>query len=187
MTAIAPTAAALPTATWAVDPVHSSIAFGVKHLGVSTYRGSFQAAAGRIATRDGAIVSVEGTVRVDSLATQDATLTGHLLTPDFFDAANHPEARFASTAITPAADGRLRIAGELTLRGVTRPVVLEGELEGSGSDPYGNERIGLVARGQIDRTEFGVSWNNVLANGALAVAEKVTLDLAVEAIAEAAA
>jgi polyisoprenoid-binding protein YceI len=187
MTTIAPAATSLPTASWAIDPVHSSIGFGVKHLGISTYRGNFQAAAGRIVTQDGAVASVEGTVRIDTLATQDATLTGHLLTPDFFDAATHPEARFASTSITPAADGRLRIAGELTLRGVTRPVVLDGELEGTGSDPYGNERIGLVARGQIDRTEFGVNWNNVLANGALAVAEKVTLDLAVEAIAEAAA
>lgn len=178
---------AIPTATWGIDPVHSTIGFAVKHLGISTYRGSFPGAEGSIETADGAITAVTGKVGVAGLTTQDANLTGHLLAPDFFDAATYPEASFASTAVTQGADGSLRIEGNLTLRGVTKPVVLQGELEGAGPDAYGNTRLGLVAKGSINRTEFGVSWNAPLANGALAVAEKVTIEVAVEAIAAAAA
>lgn len=175
----------IPTASWSVDPVHSSIGFGVKHLGISTYRGTFPGVAGRIETRDGALATIEGTVRIDSLVTPDATLTGHLLAPDFFEAATYPEACFASTRVEQRAGGGFRVEGELTLRGVTKPVVLDGEIEGVGVDPYGNEKIGLIAKGTIDRTQFGVSWNAPLANGALAVAERVTLDLEVQGLAEA--
>ena len=175
----------IPTASWSVDPVHSSIGFGVKHLGVSTYRGSFPGVTGRIETHSGALAAVEGTVRIDSLVTQDANLTGHLLAPDFFEAATYPEARFASTRVEQRADGGFRVEGELTLRGITKPIVLDGEIEGVGVDGYGNEKIGLIAKGTIDRTQFGVSWNSPLANGALAVAEKVTLDLHVEGVADA--
>lgn len=181
------TATALPTATWNIDPVHSSIGFAVKHLGISTYRGSFPGASGRIETRDGAIAAIQGTIEIGSVTTADANLTGHLLTPDFFDAATYPQATFASTKIVAGDDGALTITGDLTLRGVTQSVTLVGEIEGQGSDPNGNERIGIAAKGKIDRTVFGINWNAPLANGALAVAEKVTIDLAVEAIAEAAA
>ncbi len=183
MSAVA-TIAQIPTASWSVDPVHSSIGFGVKHLGVSTYRGTFPGVTGRIETRDGALASVEGTVRIDSLVTSDANLTGHLLAPDFFEAVTYPEARFASTRIEQRADGGFRAEGRLTLRGVTQPVVLDGEIEGVGSDLYGNEKIGLIAKGSIDRTAFGISWNTPLANGALALAETVTLDFHVEGVAE---
>ncbi len=172
----------IPTASWSVDPVHSSIGSGVKHLGVSTYRGSFPGVTGRIETRDGALTSVEGTVRIDSLVTADAILTGHLLAPDFFEAATYPEAHFASTRIEQRVDGGFRIEGRITVRGVTQPVVLDGEIEGVGSDLYGNEKIGLIANGSIDRTAFGISWNTPLANGALALAETVTLDFHVEGV-----
>ena len=181
------TATALPTATWNIDPVHSTIGFAVKHLGISTYRGSFPGASGRIETSNGAISAITGTVEIGSVTTQDANLTGHLLTPDFFDAATFPQATFASTAIVAGDDGALTITGDLTLRGVTQSVTLVGEIEGQGSDPYGNERLGIAAKGKIDRTAFGISWNAPLAIGALAVAEKVTMVLAVAAIAEAAA
>jgi polyisoprenoid-binding protein YceI len=186
MSAVA-TPVQITTASWSVDPVHSSIGFGVKHLGVSTYRGTFPGVTGRIETSDGALAAVEGIVRIDSLVTADANLTDHLLAPDFFEAATYPEARFASTRIEQRADGGFRVEGELTLRGITQPVVLDGEIEGFGSDPYGNEKIGLIAKGTIDRTAFGVSWNAPLANGALALAEKVTLDFHVEGVAEAVA
>jgi polyisoprenoid-binding protein YceI len=174
----------IPTATWAIDPVHSSIGFGVKHLGISTYRGSFPAVSGTVETRDGGLSAVDGAVQVDSLVTQDANLTGHLLGPDFFEAPVHPEARFVSTRIEQRPDGAFRVDGELTLRGATRPVVLEGEIEGAGADAYGGQRIGLVAKGQIDRTEFGINFNSPLANGTLAIGEKVSLELHVEAVAQ---
>ena len=180
---------AVPTATWAIDPVHSSIGFGVKHLGVSTYRGSFTGASGTITTANGAVTAIDGTIAIDSILTTDAKLTGHLLAADFFDAATYPEARFVSTSVTAGADDQLAIAGNLTLRGITLPLTLTGEIIGHVVDPYGNTKLGVSARGQIDRTTFGITWNAPLplANGALALAEKVTLTLEVQAAAQDAA
>lgn len=172
----------LPAGTWALDTIHSTVGFGVKHLGINTYRGSFPGIEGHLVTDGGRITEIVGTATIDSLVTKDATLTGHLLTPDFFDAANHPTGTFSSTAITLADDGALRIDGELTLRGVTRPVTLTGALEGVGPDPYGNTRLGISVTGQIDRREFGISWNTIMDNGVPAVAERVSLDWEVEAI-----
>ena len=136
----------IPTGTWSLDPIHSSIGFGVRHLGVSTFRGSFKAAAGSLVTEDDRIASIEGTVRVENLSTEEPSLTGHLFSPDFFDAANHPEITFASTAIEPAGDGNLKVTGDLTIRGVTRPVELDAEVEGVGDGPDGTTRIGIAAQ-----------------------------------------
>lgn len=171
----------LPAGTWALDTIHSTVGFGVKHLGINTYRGSFPGIEGHLVTDGGRITEIVGTATIDSLVTKDATLTGHLLTPDFFDAANHPTGTFRSSSVELADDGALRIEGELTLRGVTRPVTLTGEL-GLGQDPYGNTRVGIAVKGQIDRREFGISWNTIMDNGVPAVAERVSLDWEVEAI-----
>lgn len=164
----------IPAGTWSIDPVHSSVGFEVKHLGVSTYRGSVPGVAGTIETIDGAVTSVQGTAQIDSLVTQDVQLTGHLMSPDFFDQANFPTGSFTSTRVVT--DGQtLTITGELTLRGVTQPVELVGELEGVGPDPYGNTRIGISASGFIDRTKFGLNWNVPLGDAIVAVSEKVKL------------
>ena len=165
----------IPAGTWAIDPVHSSFGFEVKHLGVSTYRGSFPGVEGAIETIDGAVTSVSGTAQIDSLVTQDVQLTGHLMSPDFFDQANHPTGTFASTSIVSDDNGKLKVVGNLTLRGVTQPVELEGELEGVGPDPYGNTRIGISAAGFVDRTKFGLSWNVPLGAAVVAVGERVKL------------
>ncbi len=165
----------IPAGTWAIDPVHSSVGFEVKHLGVSTYRGSFPAVEGTIETTDGAVTSVAGTTRIDSLVTQDVQLTGHLMSADFFDQANHPTGTFASTSIVSDGNGKLKVLGDLTLRGVTQAVELDGELEGVGTDPYGNTRIGISASGFINRTKFGLNWNVPRGDSAVAVGEKVKL------------
>jgi polyisoprenoid-binding protein YceI len=172
----------LPTGTWSVDPIHSSIGFGVKHLGVSTFRGNFKAAAGSVVTEGDAIRSIEGTVRVENLVTEEPGLTGHLHSEDFFDAAKYPELTFKSTSVEQGEDGRLRVSGELTVRGVTRPLELDAEIEGAAEGPDGNWRVGIAATGAIDRSDWGMTWNNPLANGALAVGERVTLNLHVEAV-----
>jgi polyisoprenoid-binding protein YceI len=172
----------LPTGTWSVDPIHSSIGFGVKHLGVSTFRGSFKAAAGSVVTEGDAIRSIEGTVRVENLVTEEPGLTGHLHSEDFFDAAKYPELTFESTSVEQGEDGRLRVSGELTVRGVTRPVELDAEIEGAAEGPDGNWRVGIAATGAIERSDWGMTWNNPLANGALAVGERVALNLHVEAV-----
>ena len=180
------TATKLPTGTWSIDPVHSSIGFGVKHFGVSTFRGSFSGAAGSLVTEDGAIRAIEGTVRLENLDTEEPQLTGHLHSEDFFDAAKHPELTFKSTSVEQAEDGRLRVTGDLTIRGITRPIELDAEIEGAGDDPYGNTRLGITATGAVDRSDWGITWNAPpLANGALAVGERVALTLHVEAVRQA--
>jgi polyisoprenoid-binding protein YceI len=184
-TATSPTQVAVPTGTWNVDPVHSTIGFEVKHFGVSTFRGSFTGYEGTIATNDGSLERVEGKVDVASIDVKDEQLAAHLQGEDFFDVANHAEIRFASTAVRTLDDGRFQLDGDLTLHGVTRPVALEVEVDGAGTGPDGNERLGLIGRGEIDRTEFGITWNNTIANGALVVGEKVRLVLTVEAVKEA--
>lgn len=177
--------ATLPAGTWNVDPVHSSIGFEVKHFGISTFRGRFTGYEGTIETGDGSIQRVAGTVRVDSVDVKDPQLAGHLQSEDFFDAANTPEIAYASTGARQLDDGRFELAGELTIRGVTKPVTLEVEVEGAGQDPYGNDRISLTGSGVIDRTEYGITWNNTIENGALVLGEKVRLVLSVEAVTEA--
>jgi polyisoprenoid-binding protein YceI len=172
----------LPTGTWSVDPVHSSIGFGVKHFGVSTFRGDFKQAAGSIVTENGVIASIEGTVKVENLVTEEPGLTGHLHSADFFDAGTYPELRFTSTSIEQADDDALRVKGDLTIRGETRPVELDAEIEGFGDGPDGSTRVGIATTGVIDRSDWGITWNAPpLANGAAVVGERVKLTLHVEA------
>ena len=127
----------IPTGTWSIDPVHSTIGFGVKHLGVSTFRGTFKQAAGSIVSDDDAIRSIEGGVHVENLTTEEPALTGHLHSEDFFDAEEHPEITFRSTAIEAGDDGHLTVTGELDIRGVSRPVELDAEIEGVGDGADG--------------------------------------------------
>ena len=175
------TAPALPAAAWRVDPSHSYVGFEVKHLGISTFRGRFTDVEGLVRTEDGELAAVDGTVRLASVLTTDERLDGHLRSPDFFDAENHPEGRFRSVRVESDGDS-VTIDGELTLRGVTRPARLQATVEGWGVDPGGAERISIQARGTIDRTEYGISWNSTLANGLPAVGEKVTMVLGIEAV-----
>ena len=111
----------IPTGTWSIDAVHSSVGFEVKHLGVSTFRGSFKDVTGSIETDNGAVTAIDGTIETASIHTIDGALSGHLQTPDFFDTANHPQGHFRSTQVEDLGDGKLRIRGELELRGVTKP------------------------------------------------------------------
>jgi polyisoprenoid-binding protein YceI len=177
----ATTAVQIPTGTWSIDPIHSSIGFGVKHLGISTFRGDFKQAACTITSENDAIASIEGTVRVENLVTEEAGLTGHLHSPDFFDAGTHPELTFKSTSVEQTGEDTLKVSGDLTLRGETRPVVLDAEIEGVGAGADGSTRIGLAATGVIERSQWGMTWNAPLANGAFAVGERVKLTLHVEA------
>lgn len=175
------TETSVATGTWAIDAVHSSVGFEVKHLGVSTFRGSFKDVAGTITTDNGTVTAVEGTIRTASVQTVDTALDGHLRAPDFFDSANFPQGSFRSTEVEDLGEGRLRVVGELELRGVTNPVEIDAAISGTGSDPYGNERLGLSGSAVIDRTRFGISWNAPLPGGVLTVAEKVRLVLDVSA------
>src|SRR5206468_4244296 len=133
MTTTATIQQAIPTGTWGIDTLHSSIGFEVKHLGISTFRGGFTDYAGTIETEDGRISRVEGTIKTDSIDINDEQLGAHLRSPDFFDVEQYPEARFVSTSIEEVEEGRYRLVGDFTLRGETRPVELDVVVEGLGT------------------------------------------------------
>jgi polyisoprenoid-binding protein YceI len=171
----------LATGTWEIDSVHSRVGFEVKHLGISTFRGRFTGYEGRIVTSDHGLESVAGTIEASTVDVDDAQLAGHLGSEDFFAAEQYPQARFASTSVESAGEDRYRVVGDFTLRGVTRPVELDVTVEGVGIGPDGSDRISLAASGELDRTEYGISWNSKLANGASVVGERVRLVLSVEA------
>jgi polyisoprenoid-binding protein YceI len=144
-----------PAGTWAADPVHSNVSFEVAYAGVNTFRGGFREFT---ATLEGG--SLEGSAKVASVDVKDEQLNGHLQTPDFFDAQRYPEIAFTATELVRGADHSVTGTGELTIKGVTQPITLEGTIAPEPSvDPFGRERLGLRLESKIDRTQYGVSWN----------------------------
>jgi polyisoprenoid-binding protein YceI len=155
----------IPAGTWQADPVHSGVGFAVKYLGVATFTGEVKGfEASLVDSR------LTGTAWVSSIQVKDENLYGHLQGPEFFDAERHPELTFSGT---DAGGGRFE--GELTIKGITKPVTLEATVTGPVTDPYGNDRYGLAVTAVIDRTEFGLNWNNPLPGGGFALANDVTL------------
>jgi polyisoprenoid-binding protein YceI len=142
-----------PAGTWSADPVHSDVSFEVVHAGVDVFRGSFGEFSATL-TGD----TLTGSAKVASVDVKDEQLSGHLLAPDFFDAARYPEIAFSATELQREGNA-LTAKGELTLKGVTQPVELTGTISDPSVDPFGNERVGLSLEATIDRTDFGVSWN----------------------------
>ena len=141
--------------TWAADPIHSDVAFEVEYAGVSTFRGSFR---DFDATLEGSTLA--GSARVASVDVKDEQLSGHLQSPDFFDAERYPEIAFRADALSVADDGAVTGSAELTIKGVTKPVELQGRLASAASvDPFGRERLGLTLGAAIDRNQFGIAWN----------------------------
>jgi len=172
--------------TWNIDPTHSAIHFAVRHMVVSKTRGRFARWSGKLVfdPNKPAASSVEVTIDPAGIDTGDAQRDAHLRSPDFFDVEKFPTASFKSTRIEEAGRDRYRVIGDLTLHGVTRPVVLDATYEGTGKDPWGGERAGFSASLTVDRKDFGLEWNKALETGGLLVGEKVELTLEVEAIKE---
>jgi polyisoprenoid-binding protein YceI len=171
----------IPTGVYAVDPAHSNISFEVRHMGIATVRGSFRTFEGKI-DASGDSPALEGTVAVDSIDTGDDNRDGHLKGAEFFDAAQYPQISFNSTATEPASDGQIRLLGEITIKGVTKPIELTGEIAENGPDPWGNDRVGFELAGKIDRRDFDLKWNQTLPNGNLLVANEVKLLVSVSAV-----
>jgi polyisoprenoid-binding protein YceI len=170
---------AVPAGIWKSDPVHSSVGFAVQHMGVSPFRGTlsgFQAVLGG--------EQLVGSASVESIATPDENLTSHLLSPEFFDAERHPELRFESTEIRRDGD-ELVVDGELTIKGVRRPVELRGAVTGPVDDPYGKHRLGIELGTTIDRSDFGIDWNAELPSGGQVLANDVQLTARLELVQEA--
>ena len=183
MSIIAETSATqLPTGTWSIDPVWSSLEFEVRKIGLIPIKGRVPGFSGTI--EGGEDASIEGTVEAGSMTTFDETRDGHLQSPDFFDTDRYPELGFVSTNVALAHD-ELVVEGDLTIKGTTKPVRLTGLFLGSGTDPWGNERIGIELEGHVDRTEFGLDWNAPLPAGGFLLPNDVKLKATFAAVRQA--
>lgn len=171
----------IQSGTYKIDPVHSRVEFEVKHLGISTFRGSFEVYEGSIDVKEGYIDSINGKVDIGSIRVPEEQLVGHLLSPDFFDADNYPKGSLTAKGIG-SSDDELLATGELTLRGQTHHVKLKVIVEGYGIGMDGSPVLSLSAEGEINREDYGISWGSTLDSGAAVVAEKVRIIIAVEAV-----
>lgn len=160
-----------PAGSWTADPVHSNVSFEVGYAGVNTFRGSFRDFTATLSGDE-----LEGSAQVASVDVKDEQLNGHLQTPDFFDTERYPEIAFKATELHRLDDNRVEGKGELTIKGTTQPIMLEGVIAGEPStDPFGRERLGLRLETSIDRTQYGVSWNAPNQSGGNYVADDVKL------------
>jgi polyisoprenoid-binding protein YceI len=173
----------VPAGTWTVDPAHSSVGFAVKHLGIATVRGKFDGFEGTLEIGEGdQSARAYGTVQAVSVDTGDEGRDEHLRSADFFGVEDNPELRFESTDITPVDEDTFEIHGQLSMNGVTNPVKLVAEVQGTETDPWGNERVGLEVIGQLDRSDWNITFNQALGSGNLLVGEKVKLELDISAV-----
>ena len=178
------TSAAPTVATWSIDSSHSHLEFAVRHMMVATAKGRFSEISGTVewdgTDLSSARVAVE--IPVASIETKQEQRDAHLKSADFFDAERYPIATFTSTNISGDVDGKFQIAGDLTIRGVTRQVVLDAESHGVVRDPWGMDRAGFSATAKINRHDFKLDWNATLETGGLVVAPEVKLTLDIEIV-----
>jgi polyisoprenoid-binding protein YceI len=172
------------TSTWVIDASHSLAEFGVKHLMVSTVKGRFAEIAGTVQLdeSDNTKSSVDVTINVASIDTRDEKRDAHLRSADFFDAENYPVITFKSTKVEPNGKDNLRITGDLKIREITRPVVLEAELGGRGGTPWGTEVISYSAETTISRKDWDMNFNIPLGSDGVVVGDKVKIAIEFEAI-----
>lgn len=175
---------ALIAGNYQLDPAHTMVLFKVKHLGISTVTGQFKEFSGSfdLDPNDLGSLKVSADIKTASIDTEQPDRDNHLRSPDFLDVEKYPEINFVSTKAERTGENKLKLHGDLTIRGVTKPVVLEGEYGGSVKDLRGNQRAAFTATTTINRKDFGVSWNRVLDTGGVVVSEEVTIVLEVEGI-----
>jgi polyisoprenoid-binding protein YceI len=167
-----------------LDPAHSRIGFVARHAMVTKVRGSFNEVegSGYFDAEDPRRSHLEVTIKADSIDTRHADRDAHLRSNDFFDMENYPEIRYVSTSVEPLDEGRFRVTGDLTIKGVTKPVAVDFEYTGSAVDPFGNNRIGLEGSVTVNRKDWNVNWNAALEAGGVLVSENVTLEFEISAI-----
>jgi polyisoprenoid-binding protein YceI len=169
---------------WTIDPSHSEVQFIARHMMISKVRGRFRALAGTIlVAEDPEQSSVEATIDAASIDTGDPNRDAHLRAADFLDVERYPTITYRSTAVRPAGN-KFAVDGELTVRGVTRPVTLDVEYCGVAKDPWGNPRAGFVGHTEIDRDDFEITWNQMLEGGGFLVGRGVKIELDIEAVYE---
>jgi polyisoprenoid-binding protein YceI len=174
--------------SWQVDGAHSAVNLTVRHMVISKVRGRFTKWDAKLAldTTDLARSSVEVEIDASSIDTGVADRDAHLRSPDFLDAQKYPKLRYRSRRVEAVAKDRLRVVGDLTIRDVTREVVLDVEYGGQGKDPWGNQRAGFTATASLNRKDFGLTWNQALETGGVLVADRVDVELELQAIRQAA-
>ncbi|HEY8446612.1 MAG TPA: YceI family protein [Thermomicrobiales bacterium] len=177
-------AAASTKTTWVIDASHTEIGFAVRHMMISTAKGHFHGVTGTITLDEADLTqsSAEVTIDAATIDTRDPKRDEHLRSADFLDVEHYPTITFKSTKIESVGENRFKATGDLTIRGVTRPVVLDIELQGRTKSPWGQEVIGLRAEGKINRSDFGLNWNVALEAGGFLVGDEVKLIAEVEAI-----
>jgi len=171
------------TGSYQIDPAHSSIEVVARHLMATKVRGAFGAFTGEITIGDSAAdssVSVE--IDTNSINTNSEDRDGHLRSPDFLDVENHPTAAFASTTVADKGDGAYVLNGDLTLAGVTKPVAIDFAFEGQATDPWGNSRALFSGKTEVNREDFGLTWNQVLEGGGLLVSKKLQVELEIQGV-----
>ena len=168
--------------SWVLDPVHSSVEFAVKHMVIATVKGRFTRfeVDGMFDLDNPERSTVEARIDAASVDTRDPQRDGHLRSPDFFDVEQHPWITFRSRRIERSGDGSYAVVGDLTIRGVTREVVLEATFAGLAKDPWGSQRAGVAAETSVNRKDFGLTWNVPLEAGGLLVGDNVKISLDVE-------
>lgn len=167
---------------WTIDPSHTSLGFVARHLVVAKVRGRFGAVTGVITVAEDALASsVTAQIDMASVDTGDTARDEHLRSADFFDVENHPSMTFTSTSVSGQGADYV-VTGDLTIKGVTRPVTLDLEFDGVSGDPWGGTRAGFTATAEIDRRHWGLEWNVALDTGGVLVGEKVKLQLDIEAV-----
>ncbi len=182
MSATETTAPVLTQGTWNVDPAHSSVEFRVRHLGLATVKGFFSEFEGALVVAEDGSVNASGVVRPVSVSTRSDQRDEHLRSPDFFHVEDHPTIEFRSKSFEQVDEETHRVTGDLTIRGTTKEVVLDAVTQGTEVDPWGNTRVGIEASGQIDRTEFGLTYNQALESGGVVVGKNVKIKLEISAV-----
>lgn len=168
--------------TWTIDTIHSEVGFTIRHMMVSKVRGKFTSFSGEFVTApDPAASTVNATIDLASIDTGNVDRDNHVRSADFFAVDEFKEMRFSSTALRSTGDGFV-LEGDLTLKGVTKPVALDLEIGGFGPDPYGGTRAGFSATGEIKRSDFGVDFNAVLETGGVVLSDKVNIHLEIEGV-----
>ena len=172
----------LPTGTWDLDVAHSHVGFTVRHLMVSKVRGSFGEFEGSITIgEDAASSTAQATIQTASIDTGTPDRDKHLVSGDFLEVEKFPTITFANAKVVAQKGTDFTVTGDLTIKGVTREVTLDVELDGVAKDPWGNEKLAVTAKTEIDREDFGITWNVALESGGVLVSKKVTLEIEAQA------
>lgn len=172
----------IPAGTWNVDGYHSTVEFGIRHLLITTVKGTFANFEGTIEVAPDGAARANGVIASESINTNEPQRDQHLRSADFFDAATFPEIRFESTEIGRVEGTAFTVAGNLTIRGITRAIELDAAYEGTVKDPQGNERIGLTVKGHLDPNDYGVDWNQQLEAGGNLLGDRVDFTASISAV-----